>query len=87
MTAFAYACKFGHTEVVAVLLEFKGRVNSGYGLERMTPLGWAAAYGHYDLCEFLLDKKARVLGKDKFQRTPLIMAVRNGHPKIATLLL
>ena len=66
MTAFAYASKYGFIEVVKVLLEFKARINSGYGLARMTPLCWAAAYGHYDLCLFLLDNKARVLGKDKF---------------------
>ena len=53
----------------------------------MTPLGWAAAYGKYDIVEYLLSVKARVLGKDKFKRTPLIMAVRNGHSRIASLLL
>ena len=87
MNAIAYACKFGKTEVVKILLEHKVRVNAGCGLIRMTPLCWAAAYGHYELCEFLLDNKARVLGKDKYKRTPLILAVRNGHTKIASLLL
>lgn len=87
MNAMAYACKFGFTKCVEVLLEFKAKVNFGCGIERMTPLGWAATYGHYDLCEFLLDKKARVLSKDKYKRTPLIMAARNGHSKILTLLL
>jgi len=54
----------------------------------MTPLIWAAAYGHYELCEYILDIKPRsVLGKDKFKRTPLIMAVRNGFTRIASLLL
>lgn len=53
----------------------------------MTPLCWAACYGHYELCEFLLDNKGRVLGKDKFKRSPLTLAVRNGHTKIASLLL
>ena len=32
-------------------------------------------------------RKARVLSKDKFKRTALIMAVRNGHLRIASLLL
>lgn len=53
----------------------------------MTPLCWASTYGHYELCDFLLENKGRVLGRDKFKRTPLILACRNGHSKIASLLL
>jgi len=54
----------------------------------MTPLMYAAAYGRFELAEFLLkDRKARVLSKDKFKRTALIMAVRNGHVRLASLLL
>jgi ankyrin repeat protein len=53
----------------------------------MQPLGWAAAKGNYELCEWLISKKARVIGTDKFKRSPLIMAVRNGHLKVASLLL
>lgn len=87
MNAMAYACKYGYTKCVEVLLEFGAKPNAGCGIERMTPLCWAAAYGHYELCEFLLDKKGRVLSKDKYKRTPLILAVRNGHSKIASLLL
>lgn len=87
MTPMAYACKKGHTEVVKVLIEFKAKVNFGCGLERLPPLSWAAAYGHYELCKYLVDNKGRVLGKDKFKRTPLIMACINGFTKIASLLL
>lgn len=87
MNAMAYACKFGHTEVVKVLIEFKAKVNVGCGIQRMPPLCWAAAYGHYELAEYLLDNKGRTLGKDKFKRTPLILAARNGHTKLASLLL
>ncbi len=87
MTAIAYACKYGKLEVVKELLKFKVKVNAGVGIERLPPLSWAAAYGHYDLCEYLIDNKARVLSKDKYKRTPLIMAIRNGHPMIASLLL
>ena len=53
----------------------------------MPPLSWAAAMGNYELCEYLIENKARTLTKDKFKRTPLMMAVRNGNVKIASLLL
>lgn len=35
----------------------------------------------------MLEQKARTLAKDKYKRTPLMMAVRNGHVKLASLLL
>ena len=53
----------------------------------MQPLHFAAAQGNYELTQFLLERKAKVLAKDKFKRTPLIMACKNGHAKVASLLL
>jgi ankyrin repeat protein len=87
MTALAYASKYGHVEAVRALIEFKAKLNVGVGAARMTPLMWASAYGHLALVEYLLEVKGRVLGKDKFKRTALTMAVRNGHTKIASILL
>jgi ankyrin repeat protein len=88
MTALAYACKYGNTEAVKALIQFKAKPNVGVGAARMTPIIWAAAYGHLELTQYLLDDaKARVLGKDKFKRTALSMACRNGFTKIASLLL
>ena len=63
------------------------KINAGQGIDRMTPLMYAAAQGNYGLAEFLLERKARVLSKDKYKRTPLIMAVKNGHTRLASLLL
>lgn len=87
-TAFAYALQRGEIGPIKAFLESGVvKVNAGQGPDRMPPLSWAAAQGRYDLCEWLLEMKARVLSKDKFKRTPLIMAVRNGHARVASLLL
>jgi ankyrin repeat protein len=53
----------------------------------MQPLAWAAARGDYEICEWLIDSKAKVISKDKYKRSPLVLAVRNGHLKVASLLL
>ena len=87
MTAIGLACKEGHTRAVEVLLSYKAKLNVGCGAERMTPLCFAANYGHEELVKFLIDKKARILGKDKYKRTPLILATKNGHATIVNTLL
>ena len=85
--AMAYACENGDLECIKALLEAGVLVNAGVGAERMSPLSWLAALGEYEACEWLLDNKGRVLSKDKFKRCPLALAVRNGHLKVASLLL
>ena len=86
-TAMAFACENGDLESIKALIEHGLGVNQGAGADRQPPLAWAAALGLYEVCEWLLDHKARVLGKDKFKRCPLALAVRNGHLKVASLLL
>ena len=54
----------------------------------MSPLIYAAALGEYTLVEFLIEHyKASVHSKDKFKRSALIMAIKNGHLDVAKLLL
>ncbi len=53
----------------------------------MTSLIIAAAHGHYDIVQWLVENGAKVIKKDKFKRSGLILAVLNGHVKIATYLL
>ena len=87
-TPFAYALESNHTECVQILFEtglFK--INQGLGPNRMQPLGFAAKNGNFELCKWLIAHKARVVSADKFKRCPLVMAVRNGHLKVASLLL
>ena len=60
------------------------------GKNRVTALILASAMGHFEIVKYLLEEsqpKARIMGKDKFKRTALIYAVRNGNLKVASYLL
>jgi ankyrin repeat protein len=61
--------------------------NAGVGPDRLTPLMWAAAKGNFELVTLLLDNKVRVHGTDKYKRSALTLAIRNGHTRVASLLL
>jgi len=87
MIPLHYACMRGNLEAVKAFLEKGANANVGSGPARMTPLGYAAAYNHYEVCEYLVNNKARLLTKDKFKRTPLIMAARNGNIKLVNFFL
>ncbi len=87
MTALGNAAKYGHAKTVQVILEKGGKKSLGVGADRLHPLHWAAARGHYQLAETLIEAKANVCGKDKFKRSPLILAILNGHMRLASLLL
>lgn len=49
----------------------------------------AAAYGNYVVVDYLLNNapKLNIDKGDKYDRTPLLMACRNGNLKIAALLI
>lgn len=90
LSAMAYALKLGEIEPILAFLDSKlVKINSGHGEDRMTSLHYAAAQGNYDMCKILLERKpkARVMSKDKFKRIPLTLAMKNGHVKVASLLL
>lgn len=57
------------------------------GAKRMTALHIAASRGHYDLVKYLLEKDAKINLKDKFKRSPIILATANGQLKVLSLLL
>jgi len=68
-------------EIIAV------KKNAGVGNDRLTPLMWAASSGNLELVNLLLENKARIQATDKYKRSALTLAVRNGHTKVATVLL
>ena len=55
--ALVWACRFGRTSVVQLLLE-KGVDPNSADTDRMTALHWAAASGRLDLVDLLLDRGA-----------------------------
>jgi len=87
ITPIGVACKEGSLESLKVLIELGASQTRKIGFEKLTPLCYAAMYDHFECAEYLCDRKGRVNGKDKFDRTPLILAARNGHTRMASLLL
>ena len=52
----------------------------------MTPLHWATEKGHLGVIETLLRGHADVHCENKFERTPLDIAIINGRPDIVQTL-
>ena len=54
----------------------------------MNALHFSATWNHLDCVKFLVEEVGtKVLVKDKFRRSPLIMAIKNGNIQIASYLL
>ena len=87
ITPIGIACKLGSLQSLKVLVELGANQTKKIGWDKLTPLCYVAMYDHFECAECLCDNKGRVNGKDKFDRTPLILAARNGHTRMASLLL
>jgi len=88
LTPLGYACINGDIETVKVLIEFGSKKGTAVGLERMPPLLLAISNNHYELTKYFVNElKVWLVSKDKFKRTPLIIAVMNGFIDIASFLL
>jgi ankyrin repeat protein len=81
--AIHYVCQYGsHSEeVLDLMLQFRAKFTMAGGWDKYTPLIYAATYGQFEVVKFILEKVPRInINKgDKYNRTPLIMASRNGH--------
>lgn len=74
--AFAWACQFGRTDVVELLLSHGIDVNARWRHNGQTGLHWAAYGGHPDVVKLLLAHGARVDIKDEtYHGTPLDWAL------------
>ena len=84
--AIHYAVMESHIDTVRALVENGADVNLG-GKDRMTPLALASSLGLYDMVKLILEKGGKSIKKDKYKRTPLILALKNCHARVASLLL
>ncbi|KAF5613591.1 ankyrin repeat domain protein [Fusarium subglutinans] len=81
------AAKYGHINVVRVLVEAKEtNINLKDG-EGWTPLMWAINYRHNRIIKLLLEHKAEVNIRDRAGMTPLHFATRYGQFEVAKLIL
>ena len=75
----------GHTEMVALLIEFGADVNLPNS-EGLTPLELAASRGHCDVVRLLVQAGACLVAKDK-KSSGLIQAAAEGHMNVVAYLL
>ncbi|KAG5188178.1 ankyrin repeat protein, partial [Tribonema minus] len=86
IAALHWACKGGHTEVVAALLSANAYVNE-LDKSGCTPLSYCAAWNSKDVAQLLLSCGASVNKADTHGKTPLMWASHEGHLAMARLLL
>ena len=72
---------------VQTLLSEGANINERDDGPERTPLMWAAVGGNVTIVQGLLNHGAVVNAKDDFGKTALMLAIENGHNRIARLLL
>jgi len=88
VTPLFIAAQNGHTEVVKLLLAYKGDVNASKHTNGVTPLFIAAQNGRTVIVKLLLANKADVnASRHTNDVTPLYIAAQNGRTVIVKLLL
>ena len=85
-TALAYACKYGHIDIVKYLIDKKvdlnAKVNTG-----STPLYIALNGNFYDIADILVQFKADINLADIMGMSPLAWAVKENNIKMAKYLI
>ena len=87
MAAIHYACIYGHLNTIRILVQGGANINLPGGTDRLSPLAYTVSHNKYTCAEYLISQSAKVLMKDKYGRSPLIVGVRNGNIRIVSLLL
>lgn len=81
-TPLLLAAREGHTHCVQLLLRYGAKVALAENLQHMTAVHVAAKNGHMHCLALLLDnaeEKAVGDGRDRWGRTPLMLAVTGNH--------
>lgn len=86
-TPLSYASQRGHTNVMDILVNYRPLTADARDEFGWTPLHWAAERGKQDSIELLMAKQFDIDIADHCGRTPLIVALINGHEKVAKRLL
>ncbi|XP_055957133.1 poly [ADP-ribose] polymerase tankyrase [Patella vulgata] len=88
-TALHLAVTHFHTEVVRVLIKHGANLNRqlSAGKEKLSALMIAAATGQLEIVRMLVQAGATVELLDKFKRTALTHAIKNGNTHVASYLL
>ena len=102
LTPLQEAARYGHKEVVKLLLDRGAECNKAskkYGLTPLymavqgdhfnygwTPVHWAARKGHKDVVQLLLTKGADWNIMTVDGHTPLTLALQNGHTELVDIL-
>jgi len=84
-TPLMYAARYGHVDVVRLMLEGGADAKRANAVQR-TALHMAAWSGYLEVCRLLLDCGAKVDPQDKLKETPLHDAARQGHLSVVKLL-
>jgi ankyrin repeat protein len=85
-TPIFLAAGFGHSQTVALLLEYGAPVNLP-SPDGITPLFLAASHGHIAMVQLLLENGAAVNTSIPDGSTPLFAAAKGGHGRVVAMLL
>ena len=86
-SALHFAAEQGHADIIKALVDAGVKANQP-GPDRKTILHIAVVHDNLALVKFLVEELGlKVTVKDKFKRTPLALACKNGCMKIASYLL
>ena len=84
---FMTAAIYGHVNIIKYFIEYLKYPIETTGANRYTALHHAAENGYESLLGYLIISGANINSRDKYKRTPLMLAVKCGQYRIVSILL